>query len=75
MAENYNKESCQKKTEQWCLERGGFVALYAETFLTKEEFLKMFHPSMQYYDEMRKEYGGENAFPHVYEKISSNARG
>ena len=74
-ADNYDKESCQRKTEQWCLNRGGFVALYAETLLTKEEFLQMFHATMKHYEKLRQEYGCEGAFPHMYEKISINARG
>ena len=74
IAPNYNKESCQRNMERWCLDRGGFVALYAETFLTKKEFIKMFEVPLKYYDELRKKYECDGAFPHSYDKISSNAR-
>ena len=73
-APNYSKESVQRKIERWCVDRGGFVALYAETFLTKEEFTKMFYVQLQYYDELRRKYGLEGAFPQSYDKISSSAR-
>ena len=61
--------------ERWCLEREAYVALYAETLLTKGEFEKMFHEYMLYEDEIRKEYGLNGAFPERYEKISRSARG
>ena len=69
-ADNYDKESCQKKMEQWCLKRGGFVALYAETFLTKEEFQQMFFDEhyKNHYEHVIREYGCDEAFPQLYEK-------
>ena len=71
---SYQKEVVQRKMERWCVDRGGLVALYAETFLTKEEFTKMFDVSLKYYYELREEYGLEEAFPESYDKISSSAR-
>ena len=73
---NYEQVSCHRKMEQWCLDRGGYVALYAETFLTKEQFVKMFFSTfMRHYEAVRQEYGCEGAFPHIYEKISIYSRG
>lgn len=60
--------------EKFCIDRGGFVALYAETFLTKREFSQMFDVQLKYYPELRKEYGLEDAFPESYDKISSTSR-
>ena len=52
----------------------GFVALYAETYLTKEEHAQMFHPFMYQYEKMRKKFKCEPGFCHVYDKISRNGR-
>ena len=73
-APNYQKEVVQRKMERWCVEHAGYVALYAETFLTKTEFTKMFYVQLKYYDELRKKYGLDEAFPESYDKISSAAR-
>ena len=47
---------------------------YAETQLTFEEFNEMFSFSLRIYKQLRKEMECENAFPHVYEKISKLGR-
>jgi hypothetical protein len=46
------------------------VALYAETQLTREEFNEMLAFPLRNYARVRKEFGAEAAFPHIYEKIS-----
>ena len=46
--------------------------LYADVYLTKEEFGRMF--DVRYYNEVRKKYNCEAAFPHVYDKVSSACR-
>jgi len=46
------------------------VGLYAETQLSREEFDLMFRNHMRMYEEARRKYGAEAAFPHTYEKIS-----
>ena len=60
--------------ERFCIDRGGFVALYAETFLTKKEFSQMFDVQLKWYYELRKTYKLEDAFPESYDKISSVSR-
>jgi len=47
-----------------------FVALYAETQLTKEHFETMLANPITNYERVRKKYGADLAFPHTYEKIS-----
>jgi len=46
--------------------------LYADCYLTKPEFLKMF--DMRLYDQVRERYQCADAFPHVYDKIAFSAR-
>lgn len=60
--------------EQLCLQKEGLVMLYADTHLSKEDVAKCFKKTMHNYDEMRKKYGCEKAFLHVYDKVSLAGR-
>lgn len=46
---------------------GGYSFLYADVFLSEEEFNAMFDLTL--YNQCRKKYGAENAFPCLYNKI------
>lgn len=46
--------------------------MYADTYMTKEEFRTMFDHSL--YDQMRVKYQCEQAFPEAYDKVSKAAR-
>lgn len=46
--------------------------LYADSYLSREEFRKMFDHSL--YDMMRKELDCEKAFPEVYDKVNRKVR-
>ena len=70
----FTKIACQKHIEKFCLEKGGFAALYGETELTMEQFYQMFEDGMRHYDGLRKKYNCDKAFPHVYDKISKVGR-
>lgn len=45
----------------------GFPFLYADTFMTKEEFEQMFDLTL--YRKVRAAYGAEDAFPSLYDKV------
>lgn len=49
-----------------------FQMLYADSYLSREEFRKMFDHSL--YDRMRKELDCEKAFPEVYDKVNRKVR-
>lgn len=49
-----------------------FQMLYADTYLTEEDFRKMFDHSL--YDKMRKKLDCELAFPEVYGKVNRKVR-
>jgi len=51
---------------------GRFQMLYADSYLTCEEFRQMFDHSL--YDVMRKRLGCDGAFPEVYDKVNRSAR-
>ena len=46
--------------------------LYADSYLTREEFRKMFDHSDL--DRLRKKHQAEDALPHVYDKVCKAAR-
>ena len=46
--------------------------LYADSFLTREEFRQMFDHKL--YDEMRRKLGCDEAFPEIYDKVNRSAR-
>ena len=53
--------------EAFTCEVRGFPFLYADTFMTRDEFGEMF--DLRLYDTVRRKYGAEAAFPDLYEKI------
>lgn len=47
---------------------GGYPFLYADTFMTREEFERMF--DLTAYKQVRQKYKAEGAFPHLHDKVS-----
>jgi len=58
--------SAMRKMEDYTRSVGGYHFMYADTFLTREEFEDMF--DLTSYEQVRKKYHAEGAFPHVYDK-------
>lgn len=56
-----------RKMEDFTREVGGYPFLYADTFMTREEFGQMFN--LDLYEKVRVRYHADNAFPHLYDKI------
>jgi delta24-sterol reductase len=46
--------------------------LYADSYLTREEFYEMFDHSL--YNKMRKQLDCDKAFPEMYDKVNRAAR-
>ncbi|XP_071850419.1 delta(24)-sterol reductase-like [Apostichopus japonicus] len=61
-----------RRIEKFVRDRHGFQMLYADCFMTREEFRVMFDHSL--YDKVRKDLQCEDAFPEVYDKICQSAR-
>ena len=53
--------------EEFTREVGGYPFLYADTFMTRDEFAQMFDLTL--YREVRARYGADGAFPELYDKI------
>jgi delta24-sterol reductase len=69
---NYNSYETTRRLERFVAQQNGFQMLYADSFLTREEFHAMFNHTL--YDRMRKELDCAKAFPEVYDKVNRKAR-
>ncbi|CAK4616770.1 hypothetical protein LEN26_007351 [Aphanomyces euteiches] len=69
---NFHPIHTTRRVEKFVREHNGFQMLYADSYLTEEEFESMFDHSL--YNEMRKKYGCDGAFPRVFGKVSRSVR-
>jgi len=65
--ERYDPVSAMRSMEKFTTDVGGFSFLYADIFMTRAEFEEMFDLTL--YEKVRKNFCGEGAFPHLYEKV------
>jgi len=66
-------EATLKAFEKWTLDNGGYQALYAESYMTKEEYTEMFNPEL--YEKVREKLPlCKEGFPHIYQKICRKGR-
>lgn len=63
----YNPVKAMRAMEKFTRDVGGFSFLYADIFMTREEFKEMFDLTL--YEAVRRQYGAEGAFPHLYDKV------
>ncbi|XP_049817461.1 delta(24)-sterol reductase-like [Aethina tumida] len=65
--EKYNAVQAMRDMEKFTRDVGGFSFLYADIFMTREEFEEMFDLTL--YEKVREKYHANGAFPHLYDKI------
>ncbi|KAG5886289.1 hypothetical protein JTB14_001508 [Gonioctena quinquepunctata] len=65
--EKYNPVTAMRSMEKFTRDVGGFSFLYADIFMTRDEFEEMFDLSL--YEMVRRKYGAEGVFPHLYDKV------
>lgn len=70
--DNYHYSETVRRIEKFVRDTHGFQMLYADCFMTREEFRTMFDHSL--YDKLREELHCKEAFPEVYDKICQSAR-
>jgi delta24-sterol reductase len=70
--EEYDPERSTRLVEEFARTHAGFQFLYADSYMSRSEFRAMFN--MELYDKVRVQYGAEDAFPDVYDKVSKHAR-
>eukprot|EP00949_MAST-11_sp_MAST-11-sp1_P002045 g2045.t1 len=63
--------SVSQKVENYVASVHGFQMLYADSYLSRDEFRAMFDHS--HYDSMKRRYDPTGAFPEVYEKVCKKA--
>eukprot|EP00405_Crypthecodinium_cohnii_P043841 CAMPEP_0206587892 /NCGR_PEP_ID=MMETSP0325_2-20121206/37934_1 /ASSEMBLY_ACC=CAM_ASM_000347 /TAXON_ID=2866 /ORGANISM="Crypthecodinium cohnii, Strain Seligo" /LENGTH=507 /DNA_ID=CAMNT_0054096019 /DNA_START=757 /DNA_END=2280 /DNA_ORIENTATION=- len=56
-----------RAVEEYVTSVKGYEMLYADSYMTRNEFGKMF--DRQLYDSLRKQLGADKAFPDIYDKI------
>jgi len=56
-----------RRLEAWTRRKAGYHLLYADIFMTREEFEAMYEH--RNYRKARQQYGAEEAFPEVYDKV------
>jgi len=61
-----------RKIEDFVRKVGGFQMMYADSYMTREEFRDMFDHTL--YDIMRKRLNCAGSFPEVYDKVNKKAR-
>jgi len=64
--------SVHNKAEKFVRDIGGYQALYAQTYQNREQFAQMF--DLELYSSVRAKYGCDKVLPHVYDKVSREAR-
>jgi len=65
--QRYDAVKAMREMESYCQSVGGYPFLYADTFMTRVEFEKMF--DLSHYEKVRAKYHATTAFPHLYDKI------
>ncbi|XP_076821558.1 delta(24)-sterol reductase-like [Clavelina lepadiformis] len=65
--ERYDAVEAMRAMEKFIRDSGGYSFLYADIFMTSEEFNEMFDLTL--YNQCREKYKAEDAFPHLYEKV------
>ncbi len=65
--EKYNLVDSILELERYTHDKGGFLTPYTDIFFSREEYREMYDHTL--YDQVRKQYGSDEAFPEVYDKI------
>jgi len=69
---DFDSKHTTRRIEEFVRKTKGFQMMYADSYMTKEEFEEMFDHTLYY--EMRQKYDCLKAFPSVYEKVNKAAR-
>jgi len=64
---NFNGKKGVMAMEKWCRENRSYQTLYADTYMTREEFWSMFNPEL--YEKCRQKYGAIGVMMDVYDKV------
>ena len=63
----FDAVKAMREMEEFTRSVGGYPFLYADTFMSLDEFKEMF--DLTAYEKVRKKYHAVGAFPHLYDKV------
>eukprot|EP00007_Cunea_sp_BSH-02190019_P006986 CAMPEP_0174235998 /NCGR_PEP_ID=MMETSP0417-20130205/5268_1 /TAXON_ID=242541 /ORGANISM="Mayorella sp, Strain BSH-02190019" /LENGTH=524 /DNA_ID=CAMNT_0015314585 /DNA_START=228 /DNA_END=1802 /DNA_ORIENTATION=- len=66
-AKDFDGRESVRRMERWALEHRTYQTLYADTYMSREEFWRMFSGDL--YHKLRKQYNAEGVFMDVYDKV------
>jgi len=70
--ERFDAERTTRKVEEFVRNVNGFQMMYADSYMTREEFRLMFDHTL--YDKVRDKLGCRGNFPEIYDKVNKKAR-
>merc|ERR1712130_591129 len=70
--ERFDAEKTTRKVEEFVRNVNGFQMMYADSYMTREEFRLMFDHTL--YDKVRDKLGCRGNFPEIYDKVNKKAR-
>jgi len=70
--ERFDAEKTTRKVEEFVRNVNGFQMMYADSYMTRDEFRLMFDHTL--YDRVRDKLGCKGNFPEVYDKVNKKAR-
>ncbi|KAF8364007.1 hypothetical protein PRIPAC_90930, partial [Pristionchus pacificus] len=70
--DDYDPKKTTRELEEYVRSVEGVQMLYADTYMTREEFYQMFDSSL--YEWLRVKLNAKDAFPDVYDKVKKEAR-
>ncbi|KAK4319169.1 hypothetical protein Pmani_009871 [Petrolisthes manimaculis] len=70
--DNFEAVETTRRIEAFVRDTKGFQMMYADSYMTREEYREMFDHCL--YDRVRDRLGCYNAFPEVYDKVNRKAR-
>jgi len=70
--DRFDAERTTRKIEEFVRNVSGFQMMYADSYMTRDEFRAMFDHTL--YDRVREKLGCKGNFPEVYDKVNKKAR-
>lgn len=70
--DRFDAEKTTRKVEEFVRNVNGFQMMYADSYMTRDEFRSMFDHSL--YDRVRDKLGCKGNFPEIYDKVNKKAR-
>ena len=70
--EGFDTKKTTRNIEQFVRSVSGFQMMYADSYMSRDEFREMFDHSL--YDRVRTRLGCDGNFPQVYDKVNKKSR-